>query len=342
VRMNLLPPTSRLQITPDLNICRILNGLWQVSGGHGAIDKKKAILEMFSYVDAGFTTFDLADIYGPAEDFIGVFRDKWKETRSADSLYSIQAFTKWVPRPGKMTRRIVEDSINISLQRMHVETLDLLQFHWWDYDDVNYLDALKHLADLQAEGKIKHLALTNFDTEHMKIIIDNGIKIISNQVQYSIIDRRPEVKMAKFCEENGIKLFTYGTVCGGLLSDKFIGAPEPSKQVLNTASLKKYKNMIDNWGGWPLFQNLLITLKPIAEKHKVSIANVAVRFILDKPVVGGVIIGTKLGVAQHLEENAKVFSFALDADDNAKIDAISKQSRDLFSIIGDCGDEYRK
>jgi len=100
--------------------------------------------------------------------------------------------------------------------------------------------------------------------------------------------------------------------------------------------------MIDNWGGWPLFQNLLTTLKPIAEKHKVSIANVAVRFILDKPVVGSVIIGTKLGVAQHLEENAKVFSFALDADDNAKIDAISKQSRDLFSIIGDCGDEYRK
>jgi len=297
---------------------------------------------MFSYVDAGFTTFDLADHYGPAEDFIGTFRNQWKATRGVDSLNTFQAFTKWVPRGGEMTKRIVEDNINISLRRMNVEALDLLQFHWWDYTDGSYLDALKYMAELQNEGKIKHLALTNFDTEHLKIITDAGIKIVSNQVQYSIIDRRPEVKMAKFCEANNIKLLTYGTVCGGLLSDKFIGAPEPLKQVLNTASLKKYKNMIDNWGGWPLFQKLLTTLKPIAESHKVSIANIAERYILDKPAVGGIIIGTRLGVSQHMEESARVFSFTLDADDNSKIDAISKESRDLFSRIGDCGDEYRR
>jgi len=64
----------RLQLTSDLNICRILNGMWQVSGGHGQIDPTNAVKQMFEYVDAGFTTWDLADIYGPAEDIMGEFR----------------------------------------------------------------------------------------------------------------------------------------------------------------------------------------------------------------------------------------------------------------------------
>jgi aryl-alcohol dehydrogenase-like predicted oxidoreductase len=64
-----------------------------------------------------------------------------------------------------MTRRVVDDAIGISLSRMGVECLDLLQFHWWDYNDKSYFEALQHLADLQHEGKIRHLALTNFDIE---------------------------------------------------------------------------------------------------------------------------------------------------------------------------------
>nr|WP_250124041.1 hypothetical protein [Chroococcidiopsis sp. CCMEE 29] len=56
-----LPELSRLQLTPDLNICRVLNGMWQVSGAHGDIDSKGAIASMFQYMDAGFTTWDLAD-----------------------------------------------------------------------------------------------------------------------------------------------------------------------------------------------------------------------------------------------------------------------------------------
>ena len=77
---------SRLQITPDLEICRILNGMWQVSGGHGPIDRGSAVEEMFSYHDAGFTTWDLADHYGPAEDFIGAFRREFTTRYGAARL----------------------------------------------------------------------------------------------------------------------------------------------------------------------------------------------------------------------------------------------------------------
>ncbi|MBW4559513.1 MAG: aldo/keto reductase [Trichormus sp. ATA11-4-KO1] len=338
----LLPRESRLQFTPDLNICRVLNGMWQVSGGHGRINPKVAIETMFQYVDAGFTTWDLADHYGPAEDFIGEFRRQLIAQRGQEALNNIQAFTKWVPRPGKMTKKLVEENINISLRRMNVESLDLMQFHWWEYQDKNYLDALKYMAELQTEGKIKHLALTNFDTEHLQIIIAAGIKIVSNQVQFSLVDRRPEVNMVQFCQQHDIKLFTYGSVCGGLLSEKYLGKPEPRSTDLSTVSLRKYKNMIDAWGGWQLFQELLSTLKQIADKHQVSIANVAVRYILDQPAVGGVIVGARLGVSEHIQDNTKVFSFTLDAADRDRINSISRQSRDLYQLIGDCGDEYRR
>ncbi len=336
-----LPESSRLQFTPDLNICRVLNGMWQVSGAHGGIDSTRAIASMFNYMDAGFTTWDLADHYGPAEDFIGEFRRQLVATRGKEALSNLQAFTKWVPRPTKMTRRLVEQNIDRSLKRMGVETLDLMQFHWWEYRDKNYLDALTYMAELQAEGKIKHLALTNFDTEHLKIITAAGIKIVSNQVQFSLIDRRPLVKMVQFCQEYNIQLFSYGTVCGGLLSEKYLGQAEPGGAILNTASVRKYKNMVDTWGGWSLFQELLSVLKQIADKHAASIPNIAVSYILDQPTVAGAIVGARLGVSENLADNARVFDLKLDTNDREQIDTVVRRSRDLYQLIGDCGDEYR-
>lgn len=337
-----LPTSSRYQFTDDLNICRILNGMWQVSGYHGRIDPKAAIESMFQYLDAGYTTWDLADHYGPAEDFIGEFRQQILQKRGQEALSNIQAFTKWVPRPGKMTKAIVEKNIDISRQRMGVETLDLLQFHWWEYRDKSYLDALHSMSELQAEGKIKHLALTNFDTEHLKIIVENGIKIVSNQVQFSLVDQRPLKRMVEYCQQQNIKLLPYGVLCGGFLSEKYLNQPEPQNFKLETVSLKKYKNMIDAWGGWSLFQELLTTLKTIADKHQVSLSNVAVRYILEQPTVAGTMIGSRLGISEHIEENSRVFEFSLDAEDDQKVQTICEKSQDLFRLIGDCGDEYRR
>ena len=337
-----LPETSRLQFAPDLCICRILNGMWQVSGAHGYIDPKSAVQSMFTYLDSGFTTWDLADHYGPAEDFIGAFRRQLMASRGEGALSNLQAFTKWVPQPERMTRALVEESIAVSLRRMDVETLDLLQFHWWDYHDSNYLDALTHLSDLRDEGTIRHLGVTNFDTDHLRRIIDHGVKVVSNQVQYSLIDRRPEVQMVQFCQKHDIQLLAYGTLCGGLLSDKYLGQPEPGRGSLTTASLVKYKQMVDAWGGWDLFQELLRELKVVADKHGSSIANVAVRYILGRPTVAGVIIGVRLGITDHRTENARIFDLTLDTEDQDRIEPVLNKSRDLYRLIGDCGGEYRR
>jgi aryl-alcohol dehydrogenase-like predicted oxidoreductase len=147
--------------------------------------------------------------------------------------------------------------------------------------------------------------------------------------------------MSAFCREHGIVLLTYGTVLGGMLAETYLGRPEPRRSELNTASLMKYRNMIEAWSGWGLFQELLAALKPIAERHGASIANVGARYVLDRPAVAGVILGTRLGVAEHRADNARVFDFAVDAADHARIDTVLAKGRDLFAIIGDCGAEYR-
>ena len=317
----------------DLEICRILNGMWQVAGGHGQINSELVIEDMKKYQESGFTTWDLADIYGPAESLIGNFSKKIEQ--------NFQAFTKFVPNPGPMSNSTVTHHIDESLKKMNVKCIDLLQFHWWNYQDSSYLDALKHLSKLQKEGKIKHLGLTNFDTERIKIIIENNFKIISNQIQYSILDQRPEKIMVPFFVRHGIQIISYGTLLGGFFSEKYLNVDEPTRADLTTASLQKYKNMIDIWGGWELFQELLGVLNIISKKYDCSIANIATKFILDKPQVAGVIIGARLGMSSHREDNSKVFELKLEQDDLLSISSVTSKSNNLFDTIGDCGDEYR-
>ncbi|KAK9999536.1 hypothetical protein SO802_019139 [Lithocarpus litseifolius] len=316
----------------SLDICRVVNGMWQTSGGWGRIDQDNATDAMLKYADAGLTTFDMADIYGPAEDLYGIFINRVRRERPPEFLEKIRGLTKWVPPPVKMTSSYVRESINVSRKRMDVASLDMLQFHWWDYSNPGYLDALKHLTDLKEEGKIKTVALTNFDTERLQIILENKIPIVSNQVQHSIVDMRPQQKMAEL-------------LMGGLLSEKFLDTnlsipfAGPS---LNTPSLQKYRRMVDAWGGWSQFQVLLKTLKKVASKHGVSIPTVAVRYILDQPAVAGSMIGVRLGLSDHIQESNAVFSLVLDNDDVNSIQEISKKGKDLLRVIGDCGDEYRR
>ena len=318
-----------VQIASGLAVPRIINGMWQVSGSHGFIDAKAAAAEMMRYRDAGLDAWDMADIYGPAEAIFGSHKKL-----NPDSI----GFTKFVPSPGTMSRGIVEHYIKESASRMNTDSIDLLQFHWWDYADKRYLDAIKHMADMNI---ISNLGLTNFDAARLEEI--SGIaKIATNQVQYSILDCRPENKMTRACQKRGIFLLCYGVLLGGLCSEKFLGKPDPDAAQMDTASLKKYKNMINAWGGWELFQELLGAMSDIAKRHDASIANVAVRYVLDRPQVGAAIIGARLGVAEHIQDNLRAFDIKMQESDRMQIRSVLAESNDLFEIIGDCGAEYRR
>ncbi|KAF2070350.1 hypothetical protein CYY_008337 [Polysphondylium violaceum] len=335
---------TTLKSDPSFTFPKIINGLWSMSGGHGKINIKHSFNDMIEYVNNGLYTFDMADHYGPAEDIYGelVVQQQHQQSTSQGTLVNrpVQGFTKWFPRPGHMTLENVRTGIQKSLNRMKLERIDLLQFHWWDYDDHRYIDALDSLKILKDEGKINHIGLTNFDTNTMQKIVEHGIEIVTNQVSFSIIDRRAEKKMLSFCKDKDIYILAYGVCLGGLLSEKFLGVPEPSQTSLNTWSLTKYKDFVNRWGGWNLFQQLLEVLKQIGIKHSVSLTLVAIKYVAQKEMVGAVVIGCRYGIHQHFQENKQLFSFTLDSEDLDSIDKICLKG-DCMLGWNDCGDEFR-
>jgi enamine deaminase RidA (YjgF/YER057c/UK114 family) len=128
-------------------------------------------------------------------------------------------------------------------------------------------------------------------------------------------------------------------LAGGFLTEKWLDQPEPKDNELKTWSQMKYKRYIDEAGGWDRFQTLLKALKLTAEKHGVSMANVATRFILDQPAVGAVIIGARLGESEYIRNNLEILQFRPKEED---WDAVKAAVDELEPIPGDCGDEYRK
>jgi len=220
-----------------------------------------------------------------------------------------------------------------------VPRIDLLQFHWWTFEHPAYLDAMLELAELQAQGLIAHLGVTNFNTDHLRVLVKHSIRIASNQVCFSLLDRRAGEEMSAFCRENGVRLLTYGTLAGGLLGERWLGRPEPAASDIADWSKMKYKRFVDAIGGWSALQAILTAAAQVAKKHGVSIANVATRWVLEQPAVAAVIVGARLGEREHRADNLRLFSFALDDADRAILDrALATTTR----IPGDCGDEYRR
>ena len=274
--------------------------------------------------------------------------------------------TKWVPAPKAMNEQNVRAAVDISLRRMKTESLDMLQFHWWEYDHPGYKDALQLLADMKtrdgSQKLVRNLALTNFDTKRCRELVELGVPIVSNQVQFSLLDRRPLNAMVPYFEEHGahlrcilrfaprsaddalsragVKILAYGVLAGGFLTDRYLGQPPPRSKP-ETASLGKYLKTIQQAGGWGQLQRVLSACRRIADRHGVSIANVATRWVLEQPTVAAAIIGARLGHAdaEHIQENLAALTFELDATDHAELDAVFAEGE---MLPGDCGDEYRR
>jgi aryl-alcohol dehydrogenase-like predicted oxidoreductase len=315
----------------DYSISRIIKGGWQLAGGHGLINRNQAIKDMFAYVESGITTFDCADIYTGVEEMIGDFYKKYSETYGKNDL--IKVHTKFVPDISilpTISKHYVESIIDRSLQLLCVEQLHLVQFHWWDFSIDGYVETAGYLRELQQKGKIRNIGVTNFDVNHLKEIVDSGVKILTNQVQYSILDLRPEHGMTDFCLKNNIKLLCYGTVAGGFLSERYLGVKEP-EVLLENRSLTKYKLIIDELGGWDKFQDILTILLIIAKKYNVSLTNVATRYVLEKDLVAGIIIGARN--SNHLKNNLELFHFALDKEDHRLISNVLKNNREVKGDI---------
>jgi len=326
---------ERHTLAPDLTISRVLTGLWQVADlerDGRTLDHDVAATAMGDYAARGLTTFDMADHYGSAELIAGRFAGD--VTPRAD----VQLLTKWVPTPGPLTRNDVRTNVQRALDRLQRERVDLMQFHAWNYADPSWLDALFWLDELRSDGLIGQLGLTNTDTAHLRIARASGIPIVSNQVCWSLLDTRPRARMAAYALQEGVSLLAYGTVAGGFLSDRWLDRAEPNWDALETWSQMKYGRFVRTAGGWDGLQRVLRAARAVADRHGVSIANVACRYVLEQPSVGGIIVGARLGSSEHIDDTLRLFAFSLSDEDHAELEAAVAL---LETLPGEPGDEYR-
>lgn len=331
-----MPQTpDRSTLGEDLGISRLICGLWQVADlekDGATLDPEAGADALEAYAKAGFDTFDMADHYGSAELIAGRLL-----ARYANAEKRPVAFTKWCPEPGPMTADIVRKGVRQRLDRLGVDRIDLLQFHWWTFEHPAWLDALHEMARLREEGLIGAIGVTNFDAAHLRVALADGVTLATNQVSFSLVDRRAAGDLSALCREKSVKLLAYGTLCGGFLSDKWLDKPEPEK--IGDWSRSKYKRFIDAAGGWDVFQEILKAAGRVAKKHGVSISNVATRWVLEHEAVAAAIVGARIGESEHRTDNLKLFGFALDDEDRAGLDGACAAAK---AIHGDCGDEYRK
>lgn len=331
---------KRFELAKDYTISRVINGCWQLSQGHslqGGVDRKDVMRAFHMLVDIGMNTFDCADIYTGVEEFIGEF------VKELGGGNDIQIHTKYVPDIDALSSvnfAYTERVIDRSLTRLNRDVLDLVQFHWWDYDVPGALDAAGHLLRLREKGKIRHIGTTNFDTENLSKLVNAGIPLVSVQTQYSLFDRRPEKRLLDYCQKNGIAVLCYGTLAGGFLSERWQGkAPDSSE----TRSQVKYLQVIEDTLGWDAYQRLLALLNDIAKAHDVSIATVASSYMLQKPGVGAAIVGIRN--SRHVPSNAQTLAFNLPEPEAAQISAFLAPYKTLpgepFELERTVGSKYR-
>lgn len=324
-------PVPTVEIAPGYRVARILNGGWQLADDHGGgpSGRREILDRLERLAEAGFVTFDCADIYGGVEALLGELL-----ARLAPALRRrVRVHTKFVPDRSALSGlgpRDVERAIDRSLRRLGVECLDLVQLHWWDWETPGWVEAAAALEQLRAAGKLRLIGVTNFDRRHLSGVLAAGVPVAACQVQYSLLDRRPEHGLRQLCEERRIALFAYGALAGGFLDGAWAGAPPPAAPA--NRSLVKYRLIIDEFGGWELYQELLAALGEVASRHGATPAAVALAWLLQRAGVAGAILG--VGRRDHRAENRRALSMILAEDDLARLDGVVARS------AGPLGDVY--
>ena len=262
----------------------VIRGCWQLSDGHSdGWSTERA----FAALDAAAATasplvLDCADIYTGVERLIG----DWL-ARRPDIAGDVVVHTKFVPDLGALSiidRDYVHRVVQRSCERLGMDALELVQFAWWDLSQPKWVRTAEWLAELQQEGIIRHLGVTNFDRASLHTLLDAGIPVVSSQVQLSLLDRRPLNGLTELCAERGVTVLAYGALAGGLLSDAG-GTP------LESRSLTKYRLIVEEVGGRRVLDQARAALKELAARHGATMADAAVAYVLSRPGVGAAIVG---------------------------------------------------
>ncbi|KAJ1460952.1 NADP-dependent oxidoreductase domain-containing protein [Pelagophyceae sp. CCMP2097] len=297
------------------SIPRIIAGscTWRLENGN-ADRYDVAVRACASHAVVGIRTFDCGDIYAGVEDLVGRFLATARG-QSRPLANCIRFHTKVVPDMSVLTRaktlqpreraavvhRHIEASVWRSANRLGVSEIDLVYLHWWEWECAGFEDAVAALQRLKGRGVIKALGITNVDAEHLRSLLGEGadgaktpkpaVDIACVQVNFSIVDRRPlDSGLIALTDRHGVKLLAHGALMGGFLSDDYLGAPDPALETLESG-VASNRVLIDEFGGWDNLQQLLRTLRAVADRLSAAEAarrgDMAVPQVTPPPPEGG-------------------------------------------------------
>ena len=333
----------------------IIAGAWQLSAGHhrSPMTEEEAYSSFDALLDLGVTAFDCADIYTGVEELLGTWVRRVGAQRGAAAAERIRIHTKLVPDRdalANLDREHVRRVLDRSRVRLGVERLALVQFAWWDYAVPGCVETATWLEELRTEGVLESIGVTNFDARRLTEILDAGVPVVSQQLQYSALDHRPSGPMTALCRSHGVAMLCYGTLAGGFLSDRWLNGVDPAPPgprrslTLENRSLTKYRLIIDEYGGWTAYQGLLRTMREIADRHGTTVAAVAIRYALSRPGVSSAIVG--VSTPARMREALAAASLVLSVEDLDRVEQLGRASPGprgpVFGLEREAGSDHAK
>lgn len=302
-------------------VSEITYGNWITHGSQ--VEQEAAVKCVRAAFDCGITSFDTADVYAGtrAETVLG-------KALKGVKRESYELFTKvyWPTGPGKndrgLSRKHIMESVHASLKRLQTDHIDLYQFHRFDYE-TPLEESLSAFDDLIRQGKVMYIGFSEWNADQissaLKIQDSQGYtRLVSSQPQYSMLWRVIESKVDPLCRAEGIGHIVWSPIAQGALTGKYLPGSKPPKGSRATDK-KGGANMISRWMNDEVL-SAVQRLKPIADGEGLTLAQLAVAWVLQNPNVSSAIIGATKPA--QIRENVKASGVKLSSETMRAIDDV--------------------
>ncbi|MBE9227315.1 aldo/keto reductase [Phormidium sp. LEGE 05292] len=299
----------------DIEITPILMGTWQAGKTMWVgIEDAETIKAIRSAFEAGITTIDTAEVYGKGHSE-QIVAQALSDVRDR-VVYATKVFAN------HLKYEQVIEACDRSLQNLKTDYIDLYQIHWpsgsFNNEIVPIEETMRAMNDLKQQGKIRAIGVSNFSRAQLEEAAQYG-RIDSLQPPYSLFWRKVETDAMPYCVENNISILAYSPLAQGLLTGKFSSGHEfPEGDNRRDNKLFKGENFVRA-------QAALDKLRPIADRYNVSLANLAIAWLIAQPQTNAI---TGARHAKQIEENAIAAAVKLSPEDLAEIDAIGRTVTD--------------
>lgn len=313
--------TRKLGYT-DLQFTTVGLGTWAIGGGGwewgwGPQDDAESIASLRRGLDLGINWIDTAAAYGlgHAEEVVG----RAIAGRRDEVIVATKCGLVWEEGVTTISNNLRADSVRAeceaSLRRLNVDVIDLYQIHW-PVPDEQIEEGWTTIADLNQEGKVRFGGVSNCSVEQMKRL-QKIHPIASLQPPYSMLERGVEEGLLEFCAANNIGVICYGPMQNGLLTGKY--TKEKIAAMLDE-DWRKHRSPHFQEPSLSANLDLIDSLRPIAERHGRTVAQLAIAWVLRRPEVTAAIVGSRH--PSHIEETVLAGDWELDPQDVAEIDAL--------------------